>query len=302
MGEKNSNSPQHSSFAVVTDSASDIPIEFREKYRIAVIPFYVGQGWQEYRDGIDINSEQIYRMQRDKGSIFRSSAPSPRDFYQVYQQLLNHYPHVLSIHISSRLSALINSAHTARKLLQAASRITIYDSMAATMGCGLMAMIAAKASLQGYTLDKTLAFLNYIKANINLYGTLDTLKFLSISGRVPAAASHISSWLHLKPLLGIKQGKVAMTGLAITRKGSLKAITSKVIRNFEHEQWVSISLIHSLSGQEAEIIKNILISRLNCTLATISQCTPVIGAHTGPGLMGIIACRLNQDVHKILTS
>jgi DegV family protein with EDD domain len=129
-----------------------------------------------------------------------------------------------------------------------------------------------------------------------LYGTIDTLKYLRRSGRVPAIASQISRILKIKPLLGIKNGIVEMIGIAVTRYGSLKEITRRVIRDFKKEKWVIVSIIHTLSLQESKNIMRKIQSSLKCIDIMITECTPVIGAHTGPGLIGIIVSKLNQDI------
>ncbi|MCG9480107.1 MAG: DegV family protein [Actinomycetia bacterium] len=301
MVKRKPNSPEPQSIAVVTDSASDIPEGQIKEYSITVIPFYIHYKQKEFRDGIDITSSQVYTLQKEQKAIFKSSAPSPRDFHQAYLSLLKQYDFIISIHISSRLSGLINSAYLARDLLGADKRIIIYDSLAATMGCGLMALAAARAARQGYRLDQILDVLDYLKANIKLYGTIGTLKYLSLSGRVPALASSISSLLGIKPMLGIRDGTVGMVGISFFRKRSINVILRKVTRHFKKERWVIVSIIHSLCLPEAELVKDKLGSRLNCVQIILTECTPVIGAHTGPGLIGVIISSLDYRLYRLFS-
>ncbi len=293
MGDKLENLK---SYALVTDSASDIPEELVEKYKINVIPIYIHYNGKEFRDGIDINSNQIYRLQKEKKAIFTSSSPSPRDFMRLYTKLLESHRKVLSIHISSKLSAVIKSARIGRELLEAKERVEIFDSFSGAMGTGFMVLIAAKAIAKKYPYRKIINILSFLRGNINLYGTIDTLKYLRRSGRVPAVASTISGILKIKPLLGIKNGLVEMIGIAITRYGSIVEITRRAIRDFRKEQWVIVSIIHTLSLKESKKIMSKIQSSLKCVDTMITECTPVIGAHTGPGLIGIIVSRLNQEI------
>ncbi|MGM0366263.1 MAG: DegV family protein [Actinomycetota bacterium] len=288
-----------SDFATVTDSASDVPRKYVKENGINVIPLYIHHNGKEYRDGVDITSNKIYRLQKEENAVFKSSSPSPKDFYRLYSELLQTHKKIISVHISSKLSAVINSARIAARMLNAEDRIIIYDSFAGTMGCGLMAIAAAKSVLKGYALEKIIAKLDFLKENIRLYGTIDTLKYLRLSGRVPALANIISSALKIKPILGIKNGIVGMAGISITRYGSLTEITRRVIRHFKKEKWVVVSIVHSLSLQEAEKIKQRLTAALNCVDFTITECTPVVGAHTGPGLIGIIVSKLDQDLYEL---
>ena len=129
-----------------------------------------------------------------------------------------------------------------------------------------------------------------------MYGTIDTLKYLRRSGRVPAIANLISRILKIKPLLGIRNGVVEMIGIAVTRYGSLVEITKRVIKDFKKEKWVLVSIIHTLSFKESERIMKRIQFSLRCVDTMITECTPVIGAHTGPGLIGIIVSKLNRDI------
>ncbi len=283
-------------FAVVTDSASDISKELAEKYGISVIPIYIHYNDNEFRDQIDISSNEIYNLQKIKKAVFTSSSPSPNDFIHVYTRLLKKYRTIFSIHISSKLSAVIKSARIARELLKAEKRIKIFDSLSGAMGTGFMVLVAARAILKKYPYKKILPLLDFLKCNVRLYGTINTLKYLRRSGRVPAIANFISGILKIKPLLGIKNGLVEMIGIAVTRYGSLLEITRRAIRDFKKEKWVLVSIIHTLSLRESERIMRKIRSSLRCVDTMITECTPVIGAHTGPGLIGIIVSKVNRDI------
>jgi len=282
--------------ALVTDSASDISKEFAKKYNINVVPIYIHYNGKEFKDGVDIDSNQIYTLQKEKKAIFNSSSPSPHDFVQVYEKLLKEYKKIFSIHISSKLSAVIKSARIARGLIKAEKRIKIFDSLSGAMGTGFMVLTAARSILKKYSCDKILFLLNFLRDNIKMYGTIDTLKYLQRSGRVPAIASFVSGILKIKPVLGIRNGLVEMIGIAVTRRGSLAEIARRVIKDFKKERWVIVSIIHTLSFMESKRIMKKIQSSLNCVDTMITECTPVIGAHTGPGLVGVIVSKLNSDI------
>jgi len=292
----NENTGNLKGYALVTDSASDISKEFAKKYNINVVPIYIHYNGKEFKDGVDINSNQIYSLQREKRAVFNSSSPSPRDFMQVYEKLLKSYKKIFSIHISSKLSAVIKSARIARGLIRAEKRIKIFDSLSGTMGTGFMVLAAARSILKKYSCDRILFLLNFLRDNMKMYGTIDTLKYLRRSGRVPAITGLISGILKIKPILEIRNGVVEMVGIAVTRRGSLAEIVRRVIKDFKKERWVIVSIIHTLSFKESERIMKKIQSSLNCVDTMITGCTPVIGAHTGPGLVGVIVSKLNRDV------
>lgn len=283
-------------YVVVTDSASDVPKDYAKKYNINVIPIYIHYNGREYKDGVDITSRQIYTLQKEKKAVFTSSSPSPRDFVEVYKRLLKDYKKIISIHISSKLSAVIKSAKVARDFLKAGKRIEIFDSLSGTMGTGFIAIAAAKAVIKKYSWDRIISSLEFLRKNIRLYGTIDTLKYLRRSGRVPALANIVSTAFKIKPILGIRDGLAEMIGIAVTRQGSLTEILRRVIKNFKNEKWVIVSIIHALSLEESKKIMRKVQSSLNCVESIITECTPVVGAHTGPGLVGIVVSKLNDDL------
>jgi DegV family protein with EDD domain len=286
-------------YAVVTDSASDIPEEYSKKLNLHIVPLYIQYDGQEFKDGIDIQSEKIYYLQKEKKAVFMSSSPSPKDFIDVYSELLRNYGRIISIHISSKLSAVIKSVKIAVDLLKAENRIEVFDSLSGTMGTGFMAITAAKAAEKNRSFEEMLEMLKYLRGNMKLFGTINTLKYLRRSGRVPAIARAATGVLRIKPLLGIKNGVVEMIGLTVTRWASLSEITGRVIRIFKKERWVLVAVIHSLSKIEAVKVMKRLQTNLNCVESIIADCTPVVGAHTGPGLIGIIVSRLDRRTAEL---
>lgn len=287
------------SFAVLTDSASDIPKQYADELGIHIIPLYIHYNSREFKDGIDITSAQVYSLQEEKKAIFMSSSPSPKDFVDIYSRLLEKYERIISIHISSKLSAVLKSAKIAVELLKAEKRITVFDSLSGTMGAGFMAIAAARAAIKGYFFEEMLKIMEFLREHMGLYGTINTLRYLRRSGRVPAIAWFATAALRIKPLLCIKNGVVEMMGITVTRWASLQVITSMVIRKFKKEKWVLVAVIHSHSGMEAKRIMKKLQASLNCVESMIVDCTPVVGAHTGPGLIGIIISRLNRSAAEL---
>jgi len=286
----------YSDFAIVTDSASDITKEIALKYNISIVPIYIHLNGKEFRDGIDIDSIRIYELQQKEKAVFSTSSPSPHDFVEVYKRLLKKHKKIFSIHISSNLSAVMKSALIARDLLDAKGKIEIFDSRSGTMGTGFMVIAVARALAKGYSSGKILRILSFLRKNIRLYGTIDTLKYLRRSGRVPAIANFASRLLMIKPMLGINNGVVGMIGISFTRYGSLREITRRVTRDFRKERWVMVSIIHTLGFDESRKILKRLQGPLNIVYSMITKCTPAVGAHTGPGLIGIIVSKLDREI------
>ncbi len=285
--------------ALVTDSASDITGDIAREFNISIIPIYIHYNGKEFKDGINIECDDVYRLQKEKKVVFSTSSPSPHDFVSTYEKFLKEYHKIISIHISANLSAVMKSALIARNLLKEEKRIEIFDSRSGTMGTGFMVLAAAKAVRKGYSFKKIMEILSYLRDNVRLYATIDTLKYLNRSGRVPAIASFASKLLTIKPLLGINNGKVGMIGVAVTRFGSLREITRRVLKDFKEERWVMVSVIHTMGEDESRKIISVLQKSLNTVYSLVNKCTPAIGAHTGSGLIGIIVTRLNREIAEL---
>lgn len=286
-------------YAVVTDSASDIPKEYAEKLDINIIPIYINYDGKSYKDRVDIDAETVYMLQKEKNAIFKSSSPSPFDFVKIYEKLLKDYEKIISIHISSKLSAVIKAAIVAKNYLNAGDKIEIFDSLSGSMGTGLMALAAAKACKKEMDFNSIISNLEFLRKNMKLFGTINTLKYLSRSGRVPEIANIVTSVTRIKPILGIFDGIVKMMGVSITRVGSLKEIANRTIKSFKNEKWVAGAIIHSLSYEESKKIMLRIQPKINFVSTIITECTPVVGAHTGPGLIGIIATQLNDELKDL---
>jgi DegV family protein with EDD domain len=286
-------------YAVVTDSSSDIPKRYIEKLGIKVVPLYIHYNNNEYRDGIDISSSEIYKLQKEEKAIFTSSAPSPHDFLKVYKELLEDYEKIISIHISSKLSAVIKSANIAKDFLNEEDRIEVYDSCLGSMGTGFLAIATAKAIMQDYGMEKIRHFIDFLKQNMRLFGTINTLEYLKRSGRAPELANIVTAITKIKPILGIHDGIVQMIGISVTRRRSLFEITQRALKECIGERWVLVSIIHSLSLSESKMVMHNLQQKLNMVESILTECTPVVGAHTGPGLIGIIICKLDYDLAKL---
>ncbi|GAG58880.1 unnamed protein product, partial [marine sediment metagenome] len=119
------------------------------------------------------------------------------------------------------------------------------------------------------------------------------------SGRVPALANIVTTGLKIKPILCIEEGVAKMVGIALTRHGSLIEIVKRVVRDFKKAKWVFISMSHALSVEESRKVTKKVQPLLNCVGTIITDCTPVVGVHTGPGLIVIAVSSLNQDIAEL---
>lgn len=271
---------------IVTDSTADIPSNLVDLLQIKVVPLQVIFGQAVYQDGIDISPKEFYNRLREEKTLATTSQPSPGQFASVYQELVENGCQVISIHISQGLSGTFQSASLARDMLSEGD-VEVIDSKSASMGLGLIVLAAAKAAEEGRTKNEILSLVNDLVKRVKLYFAVDTLKYLEQGGRIGKAQALLGSLLNIKPVCTLEDGIVVPVGKA---RGMGKALDSivDIVRGIVPEgEQIKCCLIHGDDLTNVMKLHEKLINLYSSTELLINQAGPVIGAHTGPGVIGI---------------
>jgi DegV family protein with EDD domain len=273
------------SIRIVTDSTCDLPQAVIQEYGIRVIPMYIHTNGESYLDGIDITREEFYRRLPEFDPAPTTAAPSPDKFQRIYEELAQEGAfEVLSIHISTSLSAVLDVATLAAKETTAVP-VTVFDSRQLSLGTGFLVETAAKAAAQNRSMGEILEILEEQISRTHVFAALDTMEFLRRSGRISGLVAGFGSLLQVKPLLKMHEGeptseRVRTTNGAFGRLENLLA---------ERAPFERVALVHTHAVEQAELLKG-RIERLLPEGELISvDITPVIGAHIGPGAVGF-AC------------
>lgn len=282
---------------LVADSVCDLPKEIIAKFDIHIVPIYIKFGDMVYRDGIDITPNDVYHKLKDNGLVASTSSPSPGDFQQVFQKIANKFETILTITLSSKLTAVFQNACIARTLFPKKD-IRVFDSGLASIAEGFLIMEVAKAIKKGLKIDEIVVLLERIKEKIKIFATVDVLKYLYRSGRVPALKALLGSTLKIKPILTIQNGEVKLLAKIVSRAASINYLCKQVIDLFKNQVPVRIAIIHALCEDIALDIKKRLEKSINCFESMVTEVTPVIGAYVGPGLIGIIALPVENETWK----
>lgn len=192
---------------IVTDSTADIPEELIRKYGIHIVPLRVLFGEETYADGVDLTSEQFYEKLKKVSVLPTTSQPSPTDFMDVYQSLLDENPErpIVSIHLSSGMSGTYQSAMLGKSLLETEGDITVLDSKSASYGYGLMVVQAAELAEQGKSAVEIAAAIEGMQQSRKLFFLVDTLEYLQKGGRIGKASAILGTLLNIKPILSIDE-------------------------------------------------------------------------------------------------
>ncbi len=270
---------------IVTDSTCDLPAEVVARYGIYVVPLYINIGGHGYLDGVDISREDFYRKLPNYPVQPTTAVPSPQKFHAVYETLADEgASEILSIHISTALSAVVNVAQVAARETTSA-RVTVFDSRQLSLGMGFLVETAAKLAQAGCSVAEILVSLNDQIKRTHVAAALDTLQFLRRSGRMNAVISTIGEMFQIKPLLKMYDGKPD-TEKVRTRKSAIKRL---VVMLHEYGPFEKIAFLHSDALEQAQALLQDVKAILPDGEVWLEQINPVLGAHIGPGVVGF-AC------------
>ncbi len=277
------------SFAVVTDSAADIPPDLAAELGIRVVPLHVVCKGTDYRDGIDITTSELLHEMEGSDTLPVTSQPTPADFLAVYREVLDEgYTQILSIHLARALSATIESARAIAHEIPAGVRFEVVDSCSATVGEGAMVLEAAVIAQNGGTLDEALERIEAIRSAHRIHFIPHTLENLIKGGRATKAQGLVTSLLNIKLVIGLEQdGSVDLEHKAKGAKGAISYVAKRVAEAASQGPLV-FYLLHLNARERAQELADALV-RAGAQVRLITEATigPVIATHVGAGAVGI---------------
>lgn len=275
---------------IVTDSGTDLcltPGELAE-LDIHVVPLKVMLDGKSYREGIDISTEDFYKLLTASKSMPVTSQPAPGDFINLYRQLAADGAEILSIHMSSGLSGTLNSARLGAESVPEA-KVTLVDTKTLSAAAGWQVIAAAKALKAGWTKDKILSLLERIKAASESMYTLDELKYLIHGGRISHMKGLIASLLNIKPLIGVEKAKgtYVQLGQVRTFKRAIEGLVDLITRRHTSGSALRIQVLHAQNLEGAKMLRELIDQRFKCNWLPIGNLSLVLGAHTGTSMVGV---------------
>ena len=272
---------------ILTDSASDILPEEAEQLGVTVIPLNVTlEDGTVLRDGIDMTPSEYYEILSNCRKLPTTSQPSPELFEQFYLEAAAAGDEVLGIFLSHELSGTCQCAKLAADLANV-DNVLFVDSENVCLGEGLLVRLAVHLRDAGKTLVQIATDLEYAKEHLHLVAAIDDLKYLRKGGRLPAAVAVAGGMLGIKPLITIKEGKVAMAGKARGLPGAYVALFKKIEElGGIHPEFTALAGCSS-NLREVQPIENYFRDNLHLSAPLVRQIGCVIGTHAGPGAFGL---------------
>jgi len=278
------------SIQVITDSTSDIPQDLAEELGIRVVPIYIRFNDKVYRDGVDVQSDDFYKMLATSPYHPATSQPTPEDFASVYKDYCDSVDGIISVHISSKISGTCNSAMIARKMLESKCPIEVVDSRFNSAGLALVAMAAARLAKNGKSLAAVAAEVRRTISKVDMFGVFETMKYLARSGRVSKAIVTAANILNVMPLLTFREGEIIRAGLV----RSFSKGMDRLYRFVESKKDIAeLIIVHSAIPEQAEKLKKRLGWLFPEEQIRILKLGAGLGVHGGPGVL-LVGLRLEE--------
>lgn len=280
-------------FVIVTDSGSDLPLDFVTKHDIHVIPLVVHfkhETFKNFPDQREIKTKDFYARLREK-QVAKTSQINSEDFIQYVEPLLAQGQDVLTVTISSTLSGSYNSMLIGRDMLLEKypdRKIVIVDSISASLGEGFVVHLAVLERAKGRSLEQVAQYLEDVKLKVCAIFTVDELGTLMRGGRISVTKAFLGTLLNMKPLLRINdEGKLVPFGKARGRKNAVNTLIDTLDGALADTDTLFIA--HGDIEEEALRVKDEILKRHpDIKSVLVSDIGPVIGAHAGPGTLAFI--------------
>ena len=275
--------------AVVVDSGCCLPDSLVYKWGITVVPHRLVLGGKVLRDGLDIGPSGFYSALKEGVDLPTTSAPAPAEFLEVFSERLDDEQDIICLTIASGFSSTHQSALSARDLIGIdpdQPRIEVIDTGTAAGGAGLLALAAGRWGSEGLSLEEVSNKVCRLIPHICLFAFLDSLDYLRRGGRVGKLHALAGDLLGIKPVAELCMGETRLVGKPRGRERAADRLLD-LMRGRVGRNPVRVNVMEADAADEAEELLQRIAGEFECVEAFASQFTPVMGAHTGPGVLGI---------------
>jgi fatty acid kinase fatty acid binding subunit len=285
---------------IVTDCAADLSAKELEELEITQAPLFI-QFPEGEVNAIEISADDFYnRLEAMRPAIPTTAQPSSGIFAELYHRIAQVEKNIFSIHISSGLSGTINSARDGGEQVKDEADVKYWDTLTLSGGERFQVMAAALGSRANWALHAIQERLEKIRAKTEVIYTLDTLEYLARGGRIGRVKAMAGALLNLKPVIRVDtDGKYSTVTNGRTIGKSINAIAEYLFNKYAHTPvWVTV--LHGRFAEKAEVLTNELRLRLNIAKLEVARISPVLGVHTGPGIVGaaVVPMELMEDLIK----
>lgn len=282
---------------ILTDSASDLPKELLEKYDIDMVPLVVLKGDDQYFDRVTISPKTVYDDMR-QGEVYKTSQVPANSFEEKFDEYAENKDRVIYIAFSSELSGTYQVSVLVKEQIKEKYPdfdIDIIDTKAASIGQGLIVLKAAKLAKEGKSKEEILDAVNFYLDNIEHIFTVDDLEYLFRGGRVTKTQAFVGGLLNIKPILNVEDGKLIPIE-KVRGKTKVYKVMLKIMEERTKEADLTrqvVGICHADNLEDASKLKEIISEKFGVKDFVVGEIGAVIGAHVGPGTIGLFFLREN---------
>jgi DegV family protein with EDD domain len=285
---------------IVTDCAADMSAKELEELGVIQAPLFI-QFPEGEVNATEIPADDFYnRLEAMRPVIPTTAQPSSGIFAELYRRIAQVEKNILSIHISSGLSGTINSARAGGEQVESEVNVNYWDTLTLSGGERFQVMAAALSARANWALHSIQERLGKIREKSEVIYTLDTLEYLARGGRIGRVKALAGALLNLKPIIRVdSDGRYSTVSTGRTLGKSITAITEHLHQRYAHTPvWVTV--LHGRFAEKAEVLAYELKAKLNIAKSEIIRISPVLGVHTGPGIVGaaVVPMELMEDLVK----
>ena len=275
--------------AIVTDSSSCLPFDLASEHGIEIVPIEMVFEGRSYRDGRD-DPGDFYRLLRDAKRPPTTAAPSPGLFREAYTRARERAESVLCITLPANLSSTNNSSQQAIQLAGEelpGVKIVSVSAGAVAAGQGLLVLETARAAARGLELEELVSLAGDLAQRVHFFAALDTLEYLARGGHVPKVAAWLGGMVGIRPVLMAPKGDVKRISQVRSRGGAISKIVELMEERNPERGPIQVMVMHADAESEAEKLRERIEAAFECKEMLITTFTPVMGAHSGPGVIGV---------------
>ncbi|MDQ0191096.1 DegV family protein [Alicyclobacillus cycloheptanicus] len=272
--------------AFVTDSTAYLTPEKAEAFGITVVPLSVVFEGEVYREGVDISAADFYQRLTASKAFPTTSQPPVGEFVEVFTRLLETHDVVMCLLLSSKLSGTFESAQTAAQMVD--GQVIVVDSRISSYGIAGPLLDGVQLAKAGGTPEEIQALWAKELDTMHAYFVVDTLEMLHRGGRIGGAAAVFGALLQIKPILTMRDGRIDLFEKVRTHKRAMERMLSEFDADARTGRRLKVGVVHAQRYNDAVALRDQLTSQYPNIETDISELGPVIGAHTGPGLLALV--------------
>lgn len=287
-------------FVFSIDSNSDIPTQLVQEHQITIIPQYYSFGDTVYGDELNLSSAEFYQRMKD-GELPNSQANNPAVIREKFEALIKEGNDIFHIAFSSALSGSYNNVCVcARDLMEEypECKIVVIDSLNVSLNETILLLECLKYQKAGHTIEETEQFAEKFKLHLQVQFTVDDLFHLQRGGRVSKTTAIVGSALNLKPFLYVTaEGKLNSSGTARGRKKSIHKLVERMKETLEEtpDYSIPVGIVHGNCIEDANFLADLVKKETSFTNIIINDISPSIGAHAGPGAIGVLYYGIEKE-------